>query len=205
MTVIIDYQAGNLGSIQNMLKKLGEVSMITSNPDEISQADHLILPGVGAFDFGMQKLRELDLISSLRKKVLEEKTPILGVCLGAQLFCNTSEEGIEAGLGFINGVVRKFPTSLDGKKFSVPHMGWDYVRPDKDSKLLPASEEGMRFYFVHSYGITCLDQSDVLAKNQYSMMYHSAFERDNILGVQFHPEKSHRFGKQLYKNFIEKY
>lgn len=205
MTVIIDYQAGNLGSIQNMLKKLGEVSMITSNPEEISQADHLILPGVGAFDFGMQKLRELNLVSSLRKKVLEEKTPILGVCLGAQLFCNSSEEGIESGLGFINGVVRKFPTSLEGKRFSVPHMGWDYVIPEKESKLLSASEEGMRFYFVHSYGITCLDQSDVLAKNQYSMMYHSAFERDNILGVQFHPEKSHRFGKQLYKNFIEKY
>ncbi len=205
MTTIINYNAGNLGSIQNMLNKLDIQSVVSSRPEDILSAKHLILPGVGAFDFGMQMLTELKLIPAIRKKVMDDKTPILGVCLGAQLFCNSSEEGKELGLGFINAVVRKFPTSMKEKKFSVPHMGWDYVKPVKSSKLLPTSEEEKRFYFVHSFGITCLDQSDVLATNEYSMTYHSAYERENILGVQFHPEKSHRFGKQLYKNFIENF
>ena len=205
MTVVIDYHAGNLGSIKNMLKKLDVESIVSSKADDLRIASHLILPGVGSFDFGMKKLHELNLVDLIKKRVIEEKVPILGVCLGAQLFCKSSEEGKEEGLGFIDADVRKFPTIVNGKRYAVPHMGWDFVIPMKESRLLQNNTDLSRFYFVHSYGITCNNPNDILAANEYSMVYHSAFERDNILGVQFHPEKSHRFGKQLYKNFIEKY
>jgi imidazole glycerol-phosphate synthase subunit HisH len=205
MIVIVDYQAGNIGSIQNMIKKIGHEVIISSDPKIIEKATKLILPGVGAFDYGIAKLRELKLMDILHQKALVERVSTLGICLGAQLMCNSSEEGQLPGLSWISGVVKKFPTNQNGIRYTVPHMGWDVVKISKNSKLFEDVPQPPRFYFVHSYYIKCNDTADVLTENIYSEAYHSAFERDNILGVQYHPEKSHAFGKQLLKNFIEKY
>lgn len=205
MVAIIDYEAGNIGSIRNMLGKIGVASVITSDPEVIEKAKHIILPGVGSFDYGMQKLSTLGLLDILKKKVLQDKTPTLGICLGAQLMCNKSQEGILPGLGWINAEVKKFPIQINGTRYTVPHMGWEIVTKVKSSKILNSLPEPSRFYFVHSYYIDCFQKDDKLLTNQYSMAFDSAFERGNILGVQFHPEKSHNFGKQLLKNFIELY
>lgn len=205
MIVIIDYGAGNLGSIQNMLHKLGVESKISSEKEDLIRATKLILPGVGSFDYGMSKLKELDLIDSLKMRVNEEHTPILGVCLGVQLFCKSSEEGILPGLGWFDAQVVRFPAEVNGKKLRVPHMGWDVATLTKQGKLFSELPEDARFYFVHSYHIQSNTKEDVLATSHYGVTFHSALERSNIVGVQFHPEKSHKFGKQIYKNFIEMY
>lgn len=204
MTVIIDYKTGNLGSIENMLRKIGHQAVITHDLEAIAKASKLILPGVGSFDYGIGQLEELGLTPILNKKVHDEKVPILGICLGAQLCCLSSEEGRKSGLGWIDAHVRKFPTQVGDKKYPVPHMGWDYVSPKKQSRLLEGLEEP-RFYFVHSYYIDCVDPAEVLTESTYSTRYASGFEKGNILGVQFHPEKSHKYGKQLLKNFIDLY
>ncbi len=205
MIVIIDYGAGNLGSIYNMLKKLSVEAKISSDKNDVLQADKLILPGVGSFDFGMSKLEELDLINPLNQRVIEAKIPILGVCLGVQLFCKKSEEGSKPGLGWFDAKVLRFPAEIDNKKLRVPHMGWDLARPAKESKLFEQMPDDSRFYFVHSYYIRSNDDSDVLAVSKYGLPFHSALEKNNIVGVQFHPEKSHKFGKNIYRNFLDQY
>lgn len=202
MITIIDYKVGNLGSIQNMLKKIGCKSIITSDAAEIKKAEKIILPGVGAFDSGIKSLKEMKLWDVLNEKVLVEKTPILGICLGMQLLCKGSEEGDEEGLGWINAEVKKF--KFKDKKFKVPHMGWNYVLPQKESKLLEEIYENPKFYFVHSFYVDVKDNSSIM-KTNYDFSFDSAVENENILGVQFHPEKSHKFGMRLLKNFVEKY
>lgn len=204
MITIIDYHAGNIGSIKNMLLRLGVSSLISNQVKDIEEASHLILPGVGSFDYGMRKLQDLGIIEVLNEKVLRGKTPILGICLGAQLMCNESEEGELKGLGWVRGSVKKFPSDHTAKKFPVPFIGWDQLSVRKESKLLDGLFDS-RFYFVHSYYIDCQDKEDVISSNHYSKDFDSAFEKSNVLGVQFHPEKSHSFGKRLLKNFIEKY
>jgi glutamine amidotransferase len=204
MITIIDYHAGNIGSIKNMLQKLGLPSIISSFAADIEKASHIILPGVGSFDYGMTKLNELGILSVLNEKVLKERTPVLGICLGAQLMCSSSEEGKLSGLNWIDGSVRKFPSHKLEKKFYVPLIGWDYVSLQKQSRLFHGLPDS-RFYFVHSYYIECVEKQDVLCTSTYSVEFDSAFEKGNILGVQFHPEKSHSFGKKLLKNFIEQY
>lgn len=205
MIVIIDYGAGNLGSIQNMLHKLGVESKISSEKIDLIQATKLILPGVGSFDYGMSKLKELDLVDLLNLRVIEEHTPILGVCLGVQLFCKSSEEGTLPGLGWFDAKVFRFPAEVDKKKLRVPHMGWDVATTKKPSKLFNEMPEDSRFYFVHSYFIHSNNSEDILATSSYGVTFDSGLERDNIVGVQFHPEKSHTFGKCIYKNFVEHY
>ena len=205
MVVIIDYQAGNIGSIRNMFKKIGVEAVITSDVEIVGQANRLVLPGVGAFDYGMQKLAELGLLDVLHVKTKQEKTPVLGICLGAQLMCLRSEEGVLPGLGWIDAEVKRFPKQMGGNKFTVPHMGWEIVRPLRASRITSSLPEPSRFYFVHSYYISCSDDSDRLISSKYSVSFDAAFERDNIVGVQFHPEKSHSFGKQLLRNFVERY
>lgn len=205
MTAIIDYHAGNIASIQNMLKKIGVQATLTNDVAEIRTARRIILPGVGSFDFGMSKLKELGLLEMLHERVKVHKIPCLGICLGAQLMCSNSEEGDLEGLDWISAEVRKFPTQTNGTKYPVPHMGWDIVSAEKPSNLLAGLGEDPRFYFVHSYFIKCNDPVDVLLTNRYSVTFDSAFERNNIVGVQFHPEKSHKFGKSLLRNFIERY
>ncbi len=203
MICIINYDTGNVGAVHNMLHVLGFESTLTNNPDEIEKASHLILPGVGAFDHGMKKLIDLGIIPVLEKKVLQQKTPILGICLGAQLMCKGSEEGQQAGLGWIDAKVKRFPLSVDGNKLVSPNIGWNEVIPKKP-EILFNELEMPRFYFVHSYFIECENRENVLCESEHGIKFDSAFQKGCIFGVQFHPEKSHRFGKQLLKNFIMK-
>ena len=205
MITIVDYGLGNLGSIKNMLKKVGAESVITSDVQVIADAKKLILPGVGAFDNGMTNLRELKLIEVLNRKVLEEKVPILGVCLGMQLFTDKSEEGALPGLGWVAGEALKFQANASDRTFTIPHMGWEYVTAQKESKLWEGMYEDPKFYFVHSYYVQCTHPEDALLTTEYGHQYVSGFEKENILGVQFHPEKSHKYGMQLFKNFVNNY
>ena len=203
MIVIIDYKMGNLGSILNMLKKVGTPGIISSDPDTIRQADKLILPGVGAFDNGMKNLNELGLIPVLAGKVLQERTPILGICLGMQLMTKSSDEGKLPGLGWIDAATVRF-RHAPSTPLKVPHMGWNTVNVRKDSPLFADMFPEPRFYFVHSYHAECRDAADVLTTTHYGYDFVSAFQRGNIMGVQYHPEKSHKFGMQLLRNFAEK-
>jgi len=205
MIVIIDYGLGNLGSIKNMLKKIGVDSVITSDLDTISNAKKIILPGVGSFDNGIKNLDDLGLIPILNRKVLEESIPILGICLGMQLFTKSSEEGTLDGLGWVNAESVKFKTEHLKERFSVPHMGWEYITQQKESKLMLDMYQESKFYFVHSYYVKCNIDTDVLFGSNYIHDFVSAFEKDNIIGVQFHPEKSHKFGMKLLKNFVDNY
>lgn len=203
MIVIIDYGVGNLGSIFNMLKKIGVHAKISSNIKDIEQADKIILPGVGAFDSGMRRLENGGFIEILNKKVMEEKTPILGICLGMQLMTKSSEEGSLRGLGWFDAETIKFNFSESKTKIKIPYMGWNYVKVCKPSQLFKDMYAEPKFYLVHSYYIKCNDEKDVLTQTEYYINYTSAFEKDNIFGVQFHPEKSHKYGMKLLKNFSE--
>jgi imidazole glycerol-phosphate synthase subunit HisH len=204
MITIIDYKTGNLGSIQNILKKIGEQSVVTSDKDEIAKAKKLILPGVGAFDTGMQNLNDLGLIEVLNEKVLNQKTPVLGICLGMQLLSGGSEEGSLKGLGWIDAKAIRFRFT-DTVEYKIPHLGWNFIKQHKQSRLLDNMYPDARFYFVHSYFIQAGSSQDVLTSTIYETEFTSAVEKDNIMGVQFHPEKSHKFGMKLLKNFVEFY
>ncbi len=199
--IIIDNGMGNLGSIINMIKKIGYTSQYTSNIEEIKRAKKLILPGVGNFDKAMDNLTNSGLVDILNQKVLIEKTPILGICLGMQLMTNKSDEGNKAGLGWIDAQVKKF-TPVE-RTLKVPHMGWNIIQPEKRSVLLHGFKEEIRAYFVHSYFIQCHNKQDVVATTPYCSSFVSVFEHDNIFGMQFHPEKSHQFGMKMLSNFIE--
>jgi len=199
MIIIIDYGLGNLASIQNMLRKIDIESEITSNPKKIMMATKLILPGVGAFDHGMENLKKLKLIPAIEEQVLRKKVPILGICLGMQLMTEKSEEGKLPGLGWIKGDTIKF--SFKNKKLKIPHMGWNSVTVDKKHYLAKDLPRNSRFYFVHSYRVVLNDNRDNLLTTDYGGTFTSGFQRGNIMGVQFHPEKSHHFGMKLLENF----
>lgn len=199
---IVDYGTGNLGSILNMLRKLGVQATLTSNPLEIQRAEKLILPGVGAFDNMMAGLSRLGVIEILNERVLQRKVPILGICLGMQVFTSGSEEGALPGLGWLRGFTRRFSYGPELKHLKIPHMGWNQARARKDSALFRGFAEIPRFYFVHSYYVACENQEDVLSMSDYGSEFTSAVERDNIFGVQFHPEKSHKFGLKVLNNFV---
>ncbi|CAN5668023.1 imidazole glycerol phosphate synthase subunit HisH [soil metagenome] len=201
MIAILDYGVGNLGSILNMIKKAGTKAVISSDEKLISQADKLILPGVGAFDNGMQHLIDSELIPILNKKVLEDKVPLLGICLGMQLMTNGSEEGNLKGLGWIDAEVIKFRFE-SGSKLKVPHMGWNLISNKKDSYLFDGMYKDPRFYFVHSYYVKNNNEENILAETHFGNDFTSAVINDNIIGTQFHPEKSHKFGLKLMQNFI---
>ena len=199
MIVIVDYETGNLGSILNMMKKAGCEAKISSSLSDIEKADKLILPGVGAFDAGMDKLHSKDLISVLNKKVIEDKIPILGFCLGMQLMTKKSEEGKMEGLGWMDAETVRFRFSETEKQFKVPHMGWKFVSVKKENRLFKDMYENSRFYFAHSYYVKCKNAEDILTTTSYSEEFVSSFCKGNILGVQFHPEKSHKYGMKILK------
>lgn len=183
-----------------MLYKLGHQSRITSDLKEIEEATKLILPGVGAFDRGMQNLHDRGFTAVLNKRVLEDKVPVLGICLGMQLMTLSSEEGSEKGLGWIDAECLKFRFEK-GSNFKVPHMGWNYVTKSQDSDIIGELDRKYRYYFVHSYYVKTKNSSDDLFTTDYGMKFTSAFKKDNITGVQFHPEKSHKFGMELLNSF----
>jgi glutamine amidotransferase len=205
MVTIVDYGVGNLASIKNMLKKAGTDSLISSEESDILNAEKLILPGIGAFDTCAEKLNNSGLVGSLNKRILEDKTPILGICVGLQLLLNGSEEGKLPGLGWIRGKVVRFDKNKLNAAHKVPHMGWTETRLAKPSRLFKGMYEEPRFYFVHSYYAEPADGRNVLAYAHYGYDFPAALEFENILGVQFHPEKSHKFGLKLMENFISGY
>ncbi|MCP4378057.1 MAG: imidazole glycerol phosphate synthase subunit HisH, partial [bacterium] len=200
-----DYNMGNIASIRNMLRKIGSESVVTSDVDEISRASKLILPGVGAFDNGMSHIRQMGLLDVLNEMVLVRKTPVLGICLGMHLMGRRSAEGDLPGLGWIDAdTVRfEFDSSIDSEK--VPHMGWNVAHPRHCDTLFKGldNSEDTAFYFVHSYHVVCDDEADVLATAMHGYEFTCAIEKGNILATQFHPEKSHRYGMGLLKNFVE--
>lgn len=201
MITIIDYGMGNLGSINNMIKKIGHKSIITSDIKEIQKATKLILPGVGSFDNGIKNLTELGIKEILNQKVLEDKIPIMGICLGMQLMTQNSEEGNLPGLGWIEASAKKFISD----SLKVPHMGWNTIKHEKTSRLFDEYDTEKRYYFVHSYYVESTHNCDILTTTNYTHYFVSSFEKENIIGVQFHPEKSHRFGMDLFKKFAEKF
>ena len=205
MIAIIDYGMGNVGSIQNMLVRIGVKRsniILAHNCDDLKNAEKLILPGVGKFDTGMKMLRDSGMREKIDQFVLEEGRPILGICLGMQMLGEASEEGDLPGLGYIPFSCRRFAPV--GEALKVPHMGWDYVETSDHNDPLVRSMSGkLRFYFVHSYYAVCEDTRDSLMTCNYSVVFTAAVRRNHIYGTQFHPEKSHKFGMMLLKNFVE--
>lgn len=202
MIVIVDYGIGNLASVLNMFKKIGVKDVTVSNNKEvIAKADKILLPGVGAFDAGMDNLERSGLIPILNEKVVNEKVPILGICLGMQLLTKKSEEGVKPGLGWIDAETVKF--NLDPSlKLKVPHMGWNYIKVNKTNPLID-TESKNRFYFVHSYYVKCFDEDQSLATSNFGIDFTCMVNKNNIFGAQFHPEKSLKFGMRILENFAK--
>lgn len=202
MIIILDYGIGNLSSVKNMLKKAGAIDVvISSKTEDLRRTGKIILPGVGHFDNGMRKLKASGLFELLNEKVLEEKTPVLGICLGAQMLTKGSDEGDEAGLGWIDATCEKFDRAKMNQPLTVPFMGWADVEAKKTSVLTADLPDEPRFYFTHSYHIVCRNDGDRLLTANYGFEYTAAIERENVFGTQFHPEKSHKFGMKLLSNF----
>ncbi len=198
MITIVDYGLGNLVSVRNMLKKSGINSVITDKPEEINSAKKLILPGVGSFDNGMKLIKEKGLREILDQKVLVDKIPILGICLGMQLLSKSSEEGIEPGLGWIDAKTIKFEFADNVLK--IPHMGWNYISVKKENPLIDKKER-QRFFLLVSYYVQCNNQEDIIATSNYGVDFTCAINHENIYGAQFHPEKSLKFGMSVLNNF----
>lgn len=203
MIVVVNYGMGNLNSIANMVKKIGYAAMISSRPEDIEKAEKLILPGVGPFDTGIAILRESGLAKVLYEKVIRKKAPLLGICLGMQLLTLRSEEGRSSGLGWIDAETIKFRFPKSEKSPRVPHMGWNTIRVMKETPLFPPDQDEKRFYFVHSYHVICHDENDILTTTIHGVDFVSSVQKGNIIGVQFHPEKSHRFGIDFFNRFVE--
>lgn len=201
---IIQYGLGNVASIANIIRKVGGEAILVNQPAELIKADKIILPGVGSFDHAMQLLQDGGWLPVLHQKVLVEERPILGICLGMQLMCKSSEEGKLPGLGWIDASVHRFQFTST-QQLKVPHMGWNVTQAVKENRLLPHWDktDPTRFYFVHSYYVRCTHSQDILATTNYGGDFTTAFSHENMMGVQFHPEKSHRYGMQFFSNFIQ--
>jgi glutamine amidotransferase len=202
MITIVDYNMGNLGSIRNMLKKIGVDADVCASASGIASAQKLILPGVGAFDAGIENLERAGLVQALNERVLQARVPTLGICLGMHLMSRGSAEGTRRGLSWVEADVLRFQPTDPALK--VPHMGWNLVQPVRKAALVEDLPDEPRFYFVHSYYVRCQRLEDVLLTTTYGEVFHSGFQRGNVWGVQFHPEKSHKFGLRLLRNFVER-
>jgi glutamine amidotransferase len=203
MISIIDYGMGNLGSVKRKLDRVVAPSVITSDPEQIRQSDRLILPGVGHFSNAVHELKTRGLWDILNKEVLVNKKPILGICLGMQLMARHSEEGDANGFGWFDAEVIRFRIS-DTLKYKIPHCGWNQISVKKPSPLFPEISAEEEFHFVHAYHLICHNPSDTLAETNYEYPFVSAVQKDNIHGVQFHPEKSHDAGELLLYNFVHR-
>ena len=198
---IVDYGMGNLNSVKKKLDRLKTTASITSNPKDIIKADKIILVGVGHFAKAMKNIKELNLLDTLNEVAIIKKKPVLGICLGMQLMANDSEEGNSEGLGWLDANVRKMQVD-DTLKFKIPHTGWNKITQSKKSHLMKGIPESSEFYFVHSYHLMSNETSNILNETEYCFKFTSAIEKNNIFGVQYHPEKSHDIGEVLLKNFI---
>ena len=193
---------GNIGSVAKKVRRIGSEPIIATTPDQVLQASKLILPGVGHFASGVAKLKNMGLWDALNQAVIQNKTPILGICLGMQLMAKHSEEGDCEGLGWFDAEVKRFKIS-DTQKYKVPHMGWNTINPINPSKLFNNVDLEQGFYFVHSYHVNCNNEADNVAITNYCYNFTSVIQKQNMFGVQFHPEKSHEAGEKLLKNFID--
>ena len=201
MIAIIDYGLGNIRAFANVYKIFNIPFKIASDKKDLLNVTKIILPGVGAFDYAMERIKKSGMQEMLTDLVLQRKTPVLGICVGMQILAMSSEEGKQKGLGWIDGEVKRFNTSALAQTTMLPHMGWNSVIPTKDDKLFKELEIGSRFYFLHSYYFHCHHSNDVIAETNYGGLFTSAVKFGNIYGVQFHPEKSHKFGLQIFRNF----
>jgi imidazole glycerol-phosphate synthase subunit HisH len=199
---IIDYGMGNLFSVKKKLARLNSKVIISSHEKDIINADKIILPGVGHFEKAMENLKKLQLIPVLNHAIIDKKKPVLGICLGMQLMSNKSEEGNINGLGWIDANVIKFKVN-DSLNFKIPHMGWNQITIAKKSKLMKNISNGNEFYFVHSFHMKAKQSIEILNETFYEKKFTSAIEKENVFGVQYHPEKSHKYGEIILKNFID--
>ncbi len=203
MITIIDYGVGNIFAFQNVYKRLDIPTKIAKNRQDLVDSEKLILPGVGSFDYAMGQLNASGMREKLDELVLEKNIPIIGVCVGMQMMGNTSEEGKLQGLKWINAEILKFDETLIQQRTKLPHMGWNDVIPVKEHPLFHGLEKESIFYFLHSYYFNCNESGNSIAISDYGISFSSAVNRDNIYGVQFHPEKSHQFGEKLLYNFAK--
>jgi glutamine amidotransferase len=199
---LIDYGVGNLGSIQRMIEKAGGRSVLISNSADITNVKKIVLPGVGHYAEGVRALRSFAFWEPVLEFANNKNTALMGICLGMQLLCKHSEEGDSEGLGLVDATVKKF-SFPDKPSLKVPHMGWNTLRTTRENPLLPMEDEERRFYFVHSYKVVPNNPDISIGQCDYGGEFCAAFQQGNVFGVQFHPEKSHRFGMDLMKRFVE--
>lgn len=203
MITIVHYGLGNISAFANVYERLNIPVSIATTADDLKTADKIILPGVGSFDHAMKKLNGSGMRSTLEERVLVQRVPVLGICVGMQMLGQSSEEGVLPGLGWIDGTVIRFDVTVFKSKTQLPHMGWNTIQPVNRHRLLANIDNDSRFYFLHSYYFKCRNQTDTIATTTYGIPFSSAVGHMNIYGVQFHPEKSHQWGIQLLKNFAE--
>lgn len=203
MITIVDYGLGNIQAFVNTYKRLNIEVKVAKSASELAGADHLILPGVGAFDHAMDLLNAAKMRSALDELVHEKKVPVLGICVGMQILADSSDEGAGRGLGWVPGRVRTFKSDPLAAAMPLPHMGWNDVDPVAGNQLFKGIETDSRFYFLHSFFFECAEEKYATATASYGTDFACVVQSDNVYGVQFHPEKSHRFGSILLKNFAE--
>ena len=203
MIAIIDYGSGNVGAIANIYKQLKVEHMISGDPKELEAAERYILPGVGAFDATMRYLKRSGMIELLNEHVLERKKKVLGICVGMQILADASEEGELAGLGWMPGTVRRIDPDTLPARPKLPHMGWNAVRPTSGAQLFGGVDLERGFYFLHSYHFDVRDSANIAATVRYGKDLTCAVARDNVFGLQFHPEKSHANGMTVFRNFAD--
>lgn len=201
MITLIDYGVGNLNAFLNVYKRLNIPAKIAHSNADLVDAKKIVLPGVGSFDYAMKRLNASGMRNKLDEMVLNEKIPVIGICVGMQLMANSSEEGIEPGLKWIDATVKKFDESKISSHTKLPHMGWNDVKPAHQNILFNGLEKDSVFYFLHSYYFDCNNPNDIAGVSEYGEKFTCAVTKDNIYGIQFHPEKSHYYGETLLKNF----
>lgn len=201
--VVLDYGMGNVGSILNMLRYIGANTSVATDPDQLGGVRGVILPGVGHFDRAMENLNRSGMADALKQVVSASNLPVLGICLGMQLMCKSSEEGSSPGLGFVDAHVSRFDFPVE-YRLKIPHMGWNRVSVQRSGTALGEVTDTLsKFYFVHSFYVTCEDPNDIIGLTHYGLDFVSAFQHGSVTGVQFHPEKSHKYGMSLFRNFVE--